>query len=81
MENKSVLLLNLLLNEKKQKNPLYSLTALARDLEVSQPQLTRILKGKRRLSPKIALRLGKMLNLRNDTLLDLLISVIEYEEA
>jgi len=79
MDNLGLLLLNTLLQHRQQNNTLYSLSAMARDLGISQPQLSRILQKKRRLSPSSALKLGKLLKLDQKQLLELLVSTIENE--
>jgi transcriptional regulator with XRE-family HTH domain len=55
------------LNKAKQKNPRYSLRALAKNLRVSPATLSRILSGKSNLSKKIALQIAEKLNLDRDT--------------
>lgn len=50
-------------SERKSKNIQYSLRAFARDLGISPPQLSRILSGKRDLSYRQMLRVGKALGL------------------
>ncbi len=59
-----------LLKRKKEKNEKYSLRALARDIGISQPQLTRLIHGKRGVTPKEAYRIGMHLELRGDALID-----------
>ena len=54
---------------RREKNASYSLTAFARDLKVSQPYLSKILSGKRSLTPKRAYFIGKSLNLNDSQLL------------
>lgn len=79
MNNLGLILLNTLLKQRQDKNPQYSLTALARDLGISQPQLSRILKGDRRLTPASALKLGQQLQLNSEELLELLVSSIDQK--
>jgi plasmid maintenance system antidote protein VapI len=77
MVKKHVQLLESLLEEKKTRVHSYSLRALARDLNVSQPLLTKILRGERKLSPRLALKIGRKLGLDKDKLYELLLSTIE----
>lgn len=60
-----ILLANLLI-ERRNKNPSYSIRALARDLKVNQGQIVRILNGKLRPTPLIAYRVGTHLQLSSD---------------
>jgi transcriptional regulator with XRE-family HTH domain len=53
-------------NERKDKNPRYSLRAFARSLGVSSGQLSEILSGKRPLSHKLARRISIALALTED---------------
>ncbi|WP_413291098.1 helix-turn-helix transcriptional regulator [Bdellovibrio sp. HCB337] len=53
-------------NERKEKNPRYSLRAFARSLGVSSGQLSEILSGKRPLSHKLARRISIALALTED---------------
>ena len=53
-------------NERKEKNPRYSLRAFARSLGVSSGQLSEILSGKRPLSHKLARRISIALTLTDD---------------
>lgn len=79
MNNLGLVLLNTLLKQRQAKNPHYSLSAMARDLAISQPQLSRIIKGDRRLTPACALKLGQQLQLNSEKLLELLVSSIELK--
>lgn len=79
LKNKGTSFINHLLEEKKRKNPRYSLKALGRDVGVSQPQLTKILSGQCRMSPHVAYRLGLHANLNDSQLLDLLRFTLEGE--
>ncbi len=54
---------------KRERNSSYSLSAFARDLGVSQPYLSKILTGKRSLTPKKAYFIGKALKLDDSELL------------
>src|ERR1700745_2471933 len=51
------------LAKKQAKNPSYTMTALARDLGLSQPQLSRIFSGKRSLTPALAQKMIEVLKL------------------
>lgn len=53
-------------NDRKEKNPRYSLRAFARSLGVSSGQLSEILSGKRPLSHKLARRISIALALTED---------------
>lgn len=48
-----------LLEEKKKANSRYSLRALARDLDIDQSNLSKILNGKRKPSPQQMMKLEK----------------------
>lgn len=73
IDNQKVVLsqtLNNLLNRKKERNEKYSLRALARDIGISQPQLTRLIHGKRGVTPKEAYKIGLHLELSGNALID-----------
>jgi predicted transcriptional regulator len=55
--------LNTLYDEKKKRNPQYSLRALARDLEINRNSLNMTMKGERRLSRKNCLKVISFLKL------------------
>ncbi len=61
-----------LLEYKKKTNPSYSLSALARDLQISQPHLVKIINGKQKLSPHHAYKIAKYLRLSDEKLLQFL---------
>jgi plasmid maintenance system antidote protein VapI len=65
-----------ILLDKKSKNSRYSLKALSRDLKISQPQLSKIIRGNRRLSPQLAYKIGLYLKLDKEKLLELLIPTL-----
>jgi len=58
--------LTTIFNERKEKNPRYSLRAFARSLGVSSGQLSEILSGKRPLSHKLARRISIALALTDE---------------
>lgn len=71
--------IKLALAEKKAKNPSYSLSAMARDLNLSQPHLSKIMSGERRLTPERAYKIGKFLKLNEKQFFSLIISTLESE--
>lgn len=79
MSKISILHLNTLMKSRQARNPRYSLGALARDLEISQSHLSRILLNQRRITPATALKLVLQLNLEREELLNLLIDAIENQ--
>lgn len=60
------------LAERKQKNPLFSLRAFARQLRISPAQLSLLINGKKKLTPKVAEHLIDRLNLNSSEALDIL---------
>lgn len=52
----------MLISEKKKQNHRYSLRALARDLDIDQSNLSKILKGKRKPSVNQVVKLEKAIN-------------------
>lgn len=65
-----------LLEDKKSLNSRYSLKALGRDLKVSQPQLTKIINGERRLTPQVAVKIGRHMKMEDADLLQFILSTI-----
>ena len=61
--SKSVELLNQVLAERQLRNSKYSLRAFSRDLGVEQSLLCKILKGKRKITPKQACKITSSLDL------------------
>ncbi len=57
------------LEKRKLKNPKYSARALARDIGIDPGDLTNILNGKKRITTKIAYKIGLHLGLKDDELL------------
>jgi transcriptional regulator with XRE-family HTH domain len=53
--------------ERRQRNSRYSTTAFARDLGISQPFLSQLMSGKRKLSKAQKLRIADRLGLKNST--------------
>ena len=60
------------LTERKQRNPLFSLRAFARQLKISPAQLSLLINGKKKLTPKLAELLIEKLNLHPSEALELL---------
>ena len=60
------------LTERKDKNPLFSLRAFARQLKISPAQLSLLINGKKKLSAKLAEQLIDRLNLDTSEALDLI---------
>lgn len=61
-----------LIQEKKKTNKRYSLRAIARDLELDQSNLSKIMKGKRKATANHVLKLSKTLNLDSSKAMSLL---------
>lgn len=61
---------------KKGNNSAYSYRAFSRDISVSQSVLSRVLAGKKKLTPEIALRIGLGLKLPNEQIVALLVSTL-----
>ncbi|MBA2406119.1 MAG: hypothetical protein H0V66_15190 [Bdellovibrionales bacterium] len=76
----SEIILNILAG-KRAVNSLYSLKALGRDLKISQPQLTKIIKGDRRLTPQIAAKIGQHMKMGDAELLKFILSTMLKENA
>jgi plasmid maintenance system antidote protein VapI len=51
--------------KRKSVNPTYSLRAFSRDIGVDQSLMTKIIKGKRKVSVDLTLRLSNMFNLES----------------
>lgn len=81
MKNEALQLLENALLSRQEKNPLYSLRAFSRFLEVSPAQLSQILSGKRKLSQKHASRFADRLGLSPREKTDFLTSLIAPEIA
>lgn len=60
------------LTDRKDKNPLFSLRAFARQLKISPAQLSLLINGKKKLSSKLAQHLIEQLNLNTSEALDLI---------
>ena len=58
-----------LLDSKKKSNRRYSLRALARDLDLDQSNLSKIIKGKRKATPTQILKISKTLKLSNEMII------------
>lgn len=69
-------MINDVFNQRKARNPRYSYRAYARDMGVSQSLLSKVLVGKRKVTPEFALRLGMGMNLPDSELIKLVISVL-----
>ena len=63
--------------ERKVKNPCYSLRAFARDLGVDNGNLIKILDGKLSLSPRTAFKIGKRLQMNDGELLKFILPSLE----
>lgn len=63
-------------NQKRGNNSAYSYRAFARDLAVSQSLLSKVLTGKRKVTPEIGLRLALGLRLSDTKTVQLLISTL-----
>jgi hypothetical protein len=66
-------------NEKRGKNKAYSYRAFSRDLAVSQSLLSKLLTGKRKVTPEIGLRVALGLELSNDKIVELMVSTLQSE--
>lgn len=64
--------INHLLNERRRINSRYSIRALARDLQVDPSDLINIINNKKKVTAKVAYRIGMKLNLEESSLLDFL---------
>lgn len=64
-------------NEKRGNNSAYSYRAFSRDLDISQSLLSKVLSGKRKVTPEIGLRVGLGLKLSNEKIVELLISTLK----
>lgn len=64
--------LSQLLSERRKANSRYSIRALARDLQIDPSDLINILNDKKRVTPKVAYRIGLKLNLQDSSLLEFL---------
>lgn len=60
------------LGQRKERNPLFSLRAFARQLNISPAQLSLLINGKKHLTPKLAGQLIEKLNLTPSEAMDLL---------
>ncbi len=72
-------LLTSIISEKKKINSRYSLRAFARDVGISQSQLTKIIHGKVKISASHCYLVGKYLKLENEELLELIMVGIKEE--
>lgn len=68
-----------IITEKKKVNSRYSLRAFARDVGISQSQLTKIIHGKVKISACHCFLVGKYLKLENAELLELIMVGIREE--
>ena len=62
---------------KRARNPAYSLRAFARDLDIDNGNLKKILSGKISVSPKVAYKIGKHLELKEQDLLHFILPSLE----
>jgi plasmid maintenance system antidote protein VapI len=65
------------LEKKRARNPSYSLRAFARDLQIDNGNLKKILSGKISVSPKVAYKLGRHLDLTEKELLQFILPTLE----
>lgn len=63
--------------QKKEENPSYSMRALSRDLDITPSELSRIMAFKRKLSPKLAYKIGQYLSLPQEELCQLVLSMLK----
>ena len=56
--------------KRKSVNPTYSLRAFSRDIGVDQSLMTKILKGKRKVSAELACKLSGLLNIDAQTVVN-----------
>ena len=56
--------------KRKMANPTYSLRAFSRDIGVDQSLMTKILKGKRKVSAELACKLSGLLNIDPQTVVN-----------
>lgn len=62
---------------KRARNPAYSLRAFARDLDIDNGNLKKILSGKLSVSPKVAYKIGKHMELKEKALLEFIMPSLE----
>jgi hypothetical protein len=72
--------LNNILIQKRAVNPKYSTRALARDIEMDAGDLSNILKGKKRVTPKLAYKIGLHLGLEGANLLSFILPALKENE-
>lgn len=80
MDMKNDLYLKLLLDHfenRRTRNPAYSLRAFARDLDIDNGNLKKILSGKLSVSPKVAYKIGKHIELKEKALLEFILPTLE----
>jgi plasmid maintenance system antidote protein VapI len=71
-------MINGILSERRAKNPRYSLRAFSRDIAISPAVISRLLSGKRPLTPEVACRIGLNLELTDEQFKDLVKSSLEF---
>lgn len=77
--NKQQFFVDLLKKEfqlKKKQNSYYSMRALARDTEITQSELSRIMGSKRKLSPQLAYKVGQYLQLSQAEMCEFVLSTL-----
>jgi plasmid maintenance system antidote protein VapI len=69
--------LQAIFDERRLRNKNYSLRALARDLGVDPSDLVNILNNKKRVTPRVAYRIGLLLDLKEAQLLDYILPTLK----
>lgn len=64
------------LNQVKKRNTAYSARALARDLNISQSLMIKIINGKRKVTPGVGLRIALHLGLPHEKTIELMVSTL-----
>jgi len=70
-----------LLEDKRTRNPNYSIRALARDLEIPASSLVDIINKKKTVTPQIAYKIASHMKLTNGSMLDFLLPSIKPMES
>jgi len=74
-QNNYAQIIHELLTQKRETNPDYSLRAFAREVDIEQSNLSKILKGKRKLTASHVTRISNKFNLPSETTLRLFESI------
>jgi len=67
--------------ERKRRNPQYSIRSFARDINVHQSTLTRVLTGKRKVTNKFVQKVAPSLNLSSEELSQVLLDAREFSQT